>query len=133
MTTSTFSIKAMAVTPEELAIVKEFKTKYIDYVMQNGLYYNVCGFVSGCLNQMLDHFNKPDELTFNIGGFEARQCDLADFRKHGAAFLVVLVKRVPEPLYLHVEDVFNRTIDALEQMTTLAREEREKAALVQPA
>lgn len=124
--TNTFSIKAMAATPSEFEQVKEFKYKYIDYAMQNGIYYNVCGFVSACLNHMLDHFNKPEELTFNFSGYEARQCDLDDFRTHGKTFLNVLAKRVPEPLYLHVEDVLNRTIDALEAMTLQAREAREK-------
>lgn len=131
--TTTFSIKAMNATPSEFKEVKEFKYKYIDYAMHNGIYYNVCGFVSSCLNHMLDHFNKPEDLTFNIGGYEARQCDLDDFRAHGKNFLKVLAKRVPEPLYLHVEDVLNRTIDALEAMTVQARKDREKELDAQQA
>lgn len=132
MTTKTFTIQPIQISVADFDKVKEFKFKYIDYIMLNGVFYNVTGFVSFCLNAMLKNFNEPNEVTFDIGGFEARSADLEAFRTHGATFLNVLkAKGIDEVVYLHVEDVLNRTIDALEQMTIEAREARAIAAETQ--
>lgn len=127
--TKNFNIKAINISEDDFKKVKEFKYKYIDFMNFSGVFYSSIRFVSAVMNNMLENFNKQDELNLPIGGFEARQWDLDQLRLHGAEFLRVLkTKKIDESIFEHVEDVFNRAVDELEKMTIEAREARELAA-----
>lgn len=124
----TFTIKAIQVAPEAAEKVREFKFKFIDYTNSMGVYYVANGFVSFCLNRMLATFNQPEDLVFETGECEARLCDLETFREKGELFLNILKNNIDTALFEHVEDVFTRTIDTLEELTAEARLAREEAA-----
>jgi hypothetical protein len=125
----TFTIKAIQVSAEDAEKVRDFKFKFIDYTNSMGVYYVANGFVSFCLNRMLATFNQPEDLVFETGDCEARQCDLETFREQGAVFLNILKKKLSdESVFEHVQEVFARTIDTLEALTAEARLAREEAA-----
>lgn len=127
-----FSIKSIKVSAEQSEHVREFKFKFIDYTNSLGVYYVANGFVSFCLNRMLKHFNEPEDLVFETGDCEARQCDLETFRTQGAVFLSILKHNLSDDaIFEHVQDVFTRTIDTLEELTAEARLAREEAAKVE--
>lgn len=129
----TFTIKAIQVAPEAAEKVREFKFKFIDYTNSMGVYYVANGFVSFFLNRMLATFNQPEDLVFETGECEARQCDLETFREKGEVFLNILKNNIDTALFEHVEDVFTRTIDTLEELTADARLAREEAAKAEQA
>jgi hypothetical protein len=130
----TFTIKAIQVSAEDVEKVRDFKFKFIDYTNSMGVYYVANGFVSFCLNRMLAGFNQPEDMVFDTGECEARQCDLETFREQGAVFLNILKKKLSnESVFEHVQEVFTRTIDTLEALTAEARLAREEAAKVEKA
>lgn len=131
---NTFTIKAIQVSVEDAEKVRDFKFKFIDYTNSMGVYFSANGFVSFCLNRMLAGFNQPEDIVFEKGECEARQCDLETFREQGAVFLNILKKKLSdEAVFEHVQEVFVRTIDTLEALTAEARLAREEASKVEQA
>ena len=118
----TFIIKAINVSPEDAEKVRDFKFKFIDYTNLMGVFFVSNGFVSFCLNRMLAGFNQPEDMVFDTGECQSRQCDLATFREQGVVFLNVLKKKLSdEALFEHVKDVFDRTIDTLAVLSAEAQ------------
>lgn len=130
----TFTIKAIQVSAEDAEKVRDFKFKFIDYTNSMAVFFVANGFVSFCLNRMLAGFNQPEDMVFETGECEARQCDLETFREQGSVFLNILKKKLSdESVFEHVQEVFARTIDTLEALTAEARLAREEAAKVEQA
>lgn len=123
--TTTFEFKAMHATQEDIQKVKEFKTKYIDYVTMNGIFYNSISFVSNVLNFMIDYFNNPENVTLDLWATEAREWDMKMLREHSDTFLRVLKnKGISNEVFEHVKETLNRSFDMLLEATMDARERR---------
>lgn len=123
----TFTIKAIQVSAEDAEKVRDFKFKFIDYTNSMGVFFVANGFVSFCLNRMLAGFKQPEDMVFETGECEARQCDIETFREQGTVFLNILKKKLSdESVFEHVKEVFARTIETLEALTTEARLARDE-------
>lgn len=123
----TFTIKTIQVSAEDAEKVRDFKFKFIDYTNSMGVFFVANGFVSFCLNRMLAGFKQPEDMVFETGECEARQCDIETFREQGTVFLNILKKKLSdESVFEHVKEVFARTIDTLEALTTEARLARDE-------
>lgn len=123
----TFTIKTIQVSAEDAENVRDFKFKFIDYTNSMGVFFVANGFVSFCLNRMLAGFKQPEDMVFETGECEARQCDIETFREQGTVFLNILKKKLSdESVFEHVKEVFARTIDTLEALTTEARLARDE-------
>lgn len=129
-----FTIKAIQVSAEDAEKVRDFKFKFIDYTNSMGVFFGANGFVSFCLNRMIAGFKQPEDMVFETGECEARQCDLETFREQGAVFLNILKKKLSDvSVFEHVQEVFDRTIDTLESLTAEARLAREETAKTEQA
>ena len=123
----TFTIKTIQISAEDAEKVRDFKFKFIDYTNSMGVFFVANGFVSFCLNRMLAGFKQPEDMVFETGECEARQCDIETFREQGTVFLNILKKKLSdESVFEHVKEVFARTIDTLEALTTEARLARDE-------
>lgn len=123
----TFTIKTIQVSAEDAEKVRDFKFKFIDYTNSMGVFFVANGFVSFCLNRMLAGFKQPEDMVFETGECEARQCDIETFREQGTVFLNILKKKLSdESVFEHVKEVFARTIETLEALTTEARLARDE-------
>lgn len=123
----TFTIKSIQVSAEDAEKVRDFKFKFIDYTNSMGVFFVANGFVSFCLNRMIAGFKQPEDMVFETGECEARQCDIETFREQGTVFLNILKKKLSdESVFEHVKEVFARTIDTLEALTTEARLARDE-------